>query len=251
MLNSGKRLHAVRAADTGAVYRTGDHHRAVRPFGAGRHVQRVDAVVEIRRVADDVSRESIHVKRAGFGINHRGAGDADFGHNIRVTATGVAIAEWRGRAVGRQADIVLPQNAVVRAQITVGVERVDRVVLGRHENHVVNALAGNRHIRHDQRFGIDVTVHGVGKQFAKCVGVHVCGRQPSFVDILPLARVVVMIRQHRHRRHERTRRERSETRRRLRPRRAGGVRRESGEIISRVRRQPRDRRAKISVRLAN
>ena len=125
---------------------------------AARDVQRVQPMNISHHVGHHFSGFGLDVDGAGNRINDRRAGDADFRHEVAATH----IAAGNGRDARRRVDEAdLPQRRGIGARVAVGVERIHAVVLGGDIEHVVGAFAGNRHVGHDQRLGIDITVHRV------------------------------------------------------------------------------------------
>ena len=66
-------------------------------------------------------------------------------------------------------------------------------VFGGDQYDIVNSLTGNAYIGHDQGLGIQVTVHGVGEEFAERGGLDVGRCQCEFVGIGSVAREIMVI----------------------------------------------------------
>ena len=78
----------------------------------------------------------------------------------------------RRDAVRRVGEAVDPERRGVGALIAVGIEGVDRVVLGGHEDDVVRD-AVDRQVRHVQRLGVDVAVDRLREELAEVRGIDV------------------------------------------------------------------------------
>ena len=230
-----ERHHAADAVRAGAGNGTAHDHGTITALRAVGDVKRVEAMdVICRDSGHDFARGDVDVKRAGRGINHRRAGDANLGNDVGKTRSAVTRAELAIRAQGRDAEVGFPKQAAVRACAAVGVKRIDRVMLARDIDDVAHADAGNVDTRHNQRLRVDVAVRDVFDEAAEIVRVDLRWREQNLVGVRAAAGVVVVIRQHRD---DWSRRQRGERQRRLRPRRAIGVHGGSGEIINCVRHQ--------------
>ncbi len=137
-----------------------NRHRAAIPLLARRNVERVQPM----NVATGFLGHGDRVYSAGLRIDHRRAGNADFRHDLSAAGVLVGHSSNAGRGV-QKADV--PQQ-----HPGIGIESVDAIVLGGHVYRVVDALAGDVHVGHDQRLGVDVAVHRVREQPAELRSVH-------------------------------------------------------------------------------
>ena len=69
-------------------------------------------------------------------------------------------------------------------------------MFGGDEDHVVRAFVGDRHVRHIERLGIDLSINRVKEQSAEAVAVDVGRSERGFVKVLTSARVVIVVSQH-------------------------------------------------------
>jgi hypothetical protein len=79
----------------------------------------------------------------------------------------------------------------------VGVKRIDAIIDSRGDHDVVNAFAGDVHIRHYQRLRIQLIVNGACVKQSKRIRIYVGDVQRRFVEIRPGAGIVVVVSQHR------------------------------------------------------
>ena len=135
------------------------------------------------------------IKRAADRIDHRRGRNSHFGSNVRRAE--VAIGHRCDARAGVQ-KTGLPQRRGVRALVTVRVKCIDAVMFGGHKHDVMRALTEDRHVGHDQRLSIDVPIHRVAEELAERVCIHIGRRKVRLVGIESLARVVVMVREHRY-----------------------------------------------------
>src|SRR5712672_3116693 len=95
----------------------------------------------------------------------------------------------------------LPERLGVCAQIAVSIERVDTVVLGGHEYHIVLGAClwrsrAHRDVRHIQRLGVYVPIYNIIKDFSECAGIHIGRRQNRLGGIGAGASIVVVLSGH-------------------------------------------------------
>ena len=57
----------------------------------------------------------------------------------------------------------MPKWIGIACGVVVRIEGIDAVMLGRDEEHIVHALAGNGHVSEDQRLAVNLAIHGIGK----------------------------------------------------------------------------------------
>ena len=182
--------HLARAvvAGPGARHRCRDYHRPAKLLRPARQVQRVQAVIVVSDIVGDLLGLGRHVNRPAGGVNHRRARDADFRHEVFAVHV---VAVHRRDARVRVDETHLPQ----RRGAAVRVERIHAVMLRGHIDHVMHALAGNRHARHHQRLGIHIAVHRQAEDFSEVRRGHAGRRQNRLIGVLAGARAVVVIRQ--------------------------------------------------------
>ena len=147
---------------------------------SGCDIERVD-VVGVGVLPGDVVGEGVDVHGAGGEVDDRGAGDADVGRGVVVRA--VTRADVGARDGGGGSEIDVPQQALARAGIAVGVEGVDIVGHRDDEDDVHGAFAGDGEIRDVKRLGVDLPADGVGKELSEGAGVDVGGGEDLFVRI--------------------------------------------------------------------
>ena len=78
----------------------------------------------------------------------------------------------------------------------VGIEGINTVALGRHHHDVVDPVSRNRHLRHVERLGVNITIQRIGIELAEARGIHVRWRQHSFIDVLAGTGIVVVVGAH-------------------------------------------------------
>ena len=57
-------------------------------------------------------------------------------------------------------------------------------MLGRNEHHIVR-LSADRHVRKKERLSVDITIHSLGKEFAKLRGIYIGRIQDGLIEVLP------------------------------------------------------------------
>src|SRR5262249_32853548 len=62
-----------------------------------------------------------------------------------------------------------------------------------HVDHIVNTLTGNSNAEHIERFAINLTVHGVGKQLPETTTSHITRSQLNFFAVLTSSAIVVLL----------------------------------------------------------
>ena len=152
-----------------AEVRRGDHDGAARLFGARHQVERVQALDPARRTRRAAAPHRLlglrfDVQRLGARVDDGRRRDADFRGDVvsRLPAADVRILP-RHRGDARPEEAPLPQHGARRG---VGVEGIDLIALGGHEDHIVNGAA-DRQIRDIQRLGVDIAGHGTREQPSK------------------------------------------------------------------------------------
>ena len=96
--------------------------------------------------------------------------------------------------VGRVGEAVDPQRLGICPGVAVGIEGVDRVVLGGDEGDVVHG-AVDRQARHVQRLGVDVAVDRLREEQAEVGRVHIRRRECRLVEVVAReVRIVVVLR---------------------------------------------------------
>src|SRR5581483_465160 len=120
-------------------------------------------------------REDIEIDRARSWIDDRRAGDAHFRRQVMVSA--IAVAEVVVGHDGGNAEVGVPEQSAVWSCVGVGIEGIDAVVLGGHENRVDRALAGNDQAGKIERLGIDMAIDGVSEKTAKVIAIDSGWRQ--------------------------------------------------------------------------
>ena len=88
----------------------------------------------------------------------------------------------------------LPQGTRVGAGVTVRIERVNAVVLGRDIYDVMNAFIRNNHVGHIQGLNVNLSIQRASEQPAKGCNVHIGRSKYKLVDILAGASIAVVIR---------------------------------------------------------
>src|SRR6185295_10536842 len=124
------------------------------------------------------------VERLGGGIDGGRAGDAALGDEVSGLA---GVGRWDGDDARRVDEADLPERG---GRLAVGVEGVDRVVLGGDVDDVVDAGRGGD-AGDVERLGVGVAVQRVGGDLPELLRVHVRARERGLARVLALPRVVV------------------------------------------------------------
>ena len=176
------------AALAGARYRGLNCNRAAKFLSSCSDVQSVQAFHVLAGFFGP--RHQIH--SASVGIDHRSSRDADFGREIDA---GYIVSAGNSRNAGLGIDeTYLPQGTRVGAGVTVRIERVNAVVLGRDIYDVMNAFIRNNHVGHIQGLNVNLSIQRASEQPAKGCNVHIGRSKYKLVDILAGASIAVVIR---------------------------------------------------------
>jgi hypothetical protein len=84
-------------------------------------------------------------------------------------------------------------GAGVHPGIAIGIKGIDAIVLGRHDDNVVNPLAGDANTGQNEGLAINLPVYRVGEELAEAVGVHIGGGQLRLVGIVAGAGEIVVV----------------------------------------------------------
>src|SRR5579885_2192431 len=99
---------------------------------------------------------------------------------------------------GGSDETVMPERRGVPSGTGIRVECVDAIVLGGHENNIVDALTRNTHQGHVERLSIDLPVHRAREDLAEPGRIHVGKSQDGFLQVLPGTGEVIVIGGHAH-----------------------------------------------------
>jgi len=143
-------------------------------FLAGQDIQRVKPEIVTRSCL--LRRH--HINRAATQIDGGSRGNADPGLRISAGERSFACLQQRGLPQ-------LPDRRIVR------VERVDAVVLGRDEDHIVGCTVDCQ-VRYVEWLRVDISIHEIREQASEFTGCYVRGSQDGLVCIQPGACIVSM-----------------------------------------------------------
>ena len=185
MLGDGVEDHLA-AALARTWHRSLDGHRAAGPLGPGGEVECVQPLhVHRGRGGRRLLGPGHEIERAGGSVDHGGAGDPDLGDEIGAPEVD---ARHRHHAGGSD-EGERPERGGAQTR---GVERVQGVVLGGHERHVMDPLAGDGHVPGEERLRVHLAIDREGGELPEGGRGHVGGGEDG-LRILPGARVVLVL----------------------------------------------------------
>ncbi len=174
---------------TGARDGSLDNHRAAEFFRARGYVQSMKSLHVVDGAADCFFRPRDQIHGSGRLVDHRSTHDADRPRRPDI-ALGPSVRR-RYRCNAGAVEIHVPQGLTVGSLIIVGVECVHAVVVRRHVDRVMHALALDVDSGDDERLGVDVGVDGVAEQFAELSRIDVRRIELGFGEIGAGAGVIV------------------------------------------------------------
>lgn len=90
----------------------------------------------------------------------------------------------------------LPEWPTIGSAVAVGVEGVHRIMLCSNKDYVMRRLVRKGEIANIERLRINLAIHRVAKQLAKCIDVDIGRSKNSLLRILALMSVVIAPGQH-------------------------------------------------------
>ena len=165
-----KRQLPAAAAIAGARYARLDAHRAAKLLRARCGIQRMQPVTVGQVAVHEFLGFGLNINRSGGRINYRRAGNTDFRRDIRYAHV---CSGHGGDARARINEAHLPKRGRIPPHVAVRIERIHGVMFGRDIHYVMDALARNHHLGHDQWLGINLTIHGPRKNLAEVGGVYI------------------------------------------------------------------------------
>ena len=166
-----------------------DHDRTAELLGTRSNIQGVQSL-DIVRPARNLLRLGHDVESPGRWINDRRPGNSDFASNIAAFA---GIVGRNSRHSGRRIDEArLPQR---RRALSIGVERVDAVVLRRGIDDISETDPGNVHVGDIQCRRVHRAIQLPGEQLAEDRRIDGSRRQDGLVEVRARAEIVVVMRE--------------------------------------------------------